>query len=89
MLMLMLMQATEVASAAKRAQAHETPGRGDMLPRFEVRSKGRAFFPVYLGLDIVRDVPGGRTTCSQGGGGMSSFALRGGGHHGQRRYAKR
>lgn len=29
-------QATEVASAAKRAQAQETPGRGDMLPRFEV-----------------------------------------------------
>lgn len=30
-------QATEVASAAKRALAQETPGRGDMLPPFEVR----------------------------------------------------
>ncbi|CAN0110435.1 unnamed protein product, partial [Ectocarpus sp. 8 AP-2014] len=27
--------ATEVASAAKRAEAQDTPGRGDMLPRFE------------------------------------------------------
>ncbi|CAM9634469.1 unnamed protein product, partial [Scytosiphon promiscuus] len=34
-LAVMNLQATEVASAAKRAQAHETPGRGDMLPRFE------------------------------------------------------
>eukprot|EP00752_Nemacystus_decipiens_P007409 g6627.t1 len=34
-LAVMALQATEVASAAKRAQAHETPGRGDMLPRFE------------------------------------------------------
>lgn len=40
MMMLMLVQATEVASAAKRAQAHETPGRGDMLPRFEVSGLG-------------------------------------------------
>ncbi|CAN0402891.1 unnamed protein product, partial [Ectocarpus fasciculatus] len=27
--------ATEVASAAKRAETQDTPGRGDMLPRFE------------------------------------------------------
>ncbi|CBN76114.1 expressed unknown protein [Ectocarpus siliculosus] len=31
----MTLQATEVASAAKRAEAQDTPGRGDMLPRFE------------------------------------------------------
>lgn len=29
-------QATEVASAVKRADAQDTPGRGNMLPRFEV-----------------------------------------------------
>lgn len=40
----MMVQATEVASAAKRAQAHETPGRGDMLPRFEVGFGWRARF---------------------------------------------
>ncbi|CAM9141013.1 unnamed protein product [Pylaiella littoralis] len=34
-LAVMTLQATEVASAAKRAEAQESPGRGDMLPRFE------------------------------------------------------
>ncbi|CAM9523888.1 unnamed protein product, partial [Laminaria digitata] len=34
-LAVVMLQATEVASAAKRARAQETPGRGDMLPPFE------------------------------------------------------
>lgn len=75
-LMLMLMQATEVASAAKRAQAHETPGRGDMLPRFEVSFGATCFNFARACAGCVRDAIGSRTKCCRATPKYVQVALR-------------